>query len=613
MNQVAETKEQVLPFSCLVIQLAGEGDVYQSLMALKAAKHLYPQMEITLLVSERFADVAKKTAWLQKVIALPEKDLIDPVLACQGTEKEALRKLARWVSPILGSSWDMVVNWTFSEASSYLTALVPAPIKLGYSRCEDSTQVCADVWSQYFQGIVQTDFGQNIHVTDILTTQLLTALHLQLGSPADAGHLPVSSRHFFNVKYESSDYEHFLGKQGTWVGLQLGSSQPGEAMTSDDWAQLGSMILRRHENSFLILFGSEQEQSRARSVIEKIAHDTGERSRIISVVGEPRLERRIQALIRCRWLISFDSSLVHLASILGTRVIYLCNEGTLRLPKILETAPYGNGHVIACNKASNNPISSSEKKSQSFAPDMAYAVWSYYNAEYLGPVGKSLTEHLEQVGMQPFFDQYLILRSRIRHGDDGGGVTYESQQGEPMTFDGWSAAVLGQCARGWYCGWIPPLSNELQKPRLSPVLIQEVRKLSEATELLAKVCQESERTAQTLYEKSNALPSSKIMNIESRSEIDMLARKLNELEELMSRLANAQSALRVFPIMQKIMMHNLEGQSLSELALQTIETHRRLKQGVEIFNDWISYTLKLARPSAVKSVTKVKNTNVFVE
>ena len=47
------------PIRCLVIQLARLGDTVQSLMALRAAKQLYPQLEITLLTRETFSDAAK--------------------------------------------------------------------------------------------------------------------------------------------------------------------------------------------------------------------------------------------------------------------------------------------------------------------------------------------------------------------------------------------------------------------------------------------------------------------------------------------------------------------------------------------------------------------------
>ena len=40
---------------CLVIQLTRLGDSLQSLMALRAAKQLYPNLEIHFLARERFA------------------------------------------------------------------------------------------------------------------------------------------------------------------------------------------------------------------------------------------------------------------------------------------------------------------------------------------------------------------------------------------------------------------------------------------------------------------------------------------------------------------------------------------------------------------------------
>src|SRR5262249_51649895 len=108
------------PIRCVVIQLARIGDTLQSLMALRAAKQLYPQLEITFVARDRFAEAAKRVSWIHNVVTFPTDALLGPVLNKTKSEKDAVSDLARWTIPLVDRQWDLVVNWTFSEASSYL-------------------------------------------------------------------------------------------------------------------------------------------------------------------------------------------------------------------------------------------------------------------------------------------------------------------------------------------------------------------------------------------------------------------------------------------------------------------------------------------------------------
>ncbi|MGZ6333355.1 MAG: glycosyltransferase family 9 protein, partial [Bdellovibrionota bacterium] len=78
------------PIRCLVIQLARLGDTIQSLMALRAAQQLYPEMEIHFVAREKFAHAAKRVPWIKNVITLPTESLLTPVLNGEKTETQAL-------------------------------------------------------------------------------------------------------------------------------------------------------------------------------------------------------------------------------------------------------------------------------------------------------------------------------------------------------------------------------------------------------------------------------------------------------------------------------------------------------------------------------------------
>src|SRR5690242_10522718 len=89
-EKISQTSTPAKPIRCLVIQLTRLGDTLQSLMALRAAKQLYPQLEIHFVARERFAAAAKRTPWIESVITLPTDELLGPVLKGDKEEKQAL-------------------------------------------------------------------------------------------------------------------------------------------------------------------------------------------------------------------------------------------------------------------------------------------------------------------------------------------------------------------------------------------------------------------------------------------------------------------------------------------------------------------------------------------
>ena len=111
---VLSTRKKV---RCLVIQLTRLGDTLQSLMALRAAKQLYPELEIHFVARERFAAAAKRVPWIENVITLPTDKLIGPVITGESSQTQAMGDIARWIAPLVRDTWDIVVNWSYSESS----------------------------------------------------------------------------------------------------------------------------------------------------------------------------------------------------------------------------------------------------------------------------------------------------------------------------------------------------------------------------------------------------------------------------------------------------------------------------------------------------------------
>ncbi len=568
-----EPKVEPRPIRCLVIQLAQLGDLFQSLMALRAVKQLYPQVEIHLLTREKNAVPAKRVGWISSVITMPEM--------------ENLKEVAGWVRPLVESPWDMVLNWTYSESSSYLNGLLPARIKLGYSRRKDLSFSSVDGWSHYIQAVVQAGIRQNIHLTDILTTQFLTALQIHAGEPQDPGNTTVTSRDFFNL--EAADVPRLqMDPLKRWLAVHV--------QTDGVDGKLIEMILRRHPEIRIALLGEDNEGTRTSAIIDHLKKSRSDWDRVLTLTGDLRFDRTALVLSRCEWLISNDSPLVHLASLLGTKV--LCAARTQS--RVSETGPYGTGHYI---------IQHADK----ISTEALYASWSYAQSEWSHQLQIPLREHLFSLGYLTHFEGHDLLRSRIRRSNDGGGIVYESLIEQPITAQEWTSRVVGHLARAWYCGWLPELGSELKRTHIHPNLLKRLREVDEALVVIEKLLSEAHSTSTAIHTFSLELKSEKIMDLAKRTKLKEMGEKMRSLNELVERAAATAPELEIFSSMSKVLLHNLQGEMLSELGLETAEAYQQLRQGSELMREWVKYTLKMGRPQALRSISQERSESEVVD
>lgn len=573
------------PFKCLVIQLARMGDTLQSLMALRAAKQLYPELEIHFVARESFASAIKRVPWISSVTVLPTAKFLGP-------QTESLGELARWIAPLVKHRWDLVLNWSFSESSSYLTALLPARIKLGYTRRPDLSIAVVDGWSHFMQAIVQGGIDQNIHLTDVLTTQLLTALQIHIGDPADAGNEPVTSRAFFSLELQPERFgAGWKDHSRKWLGIQIGSGRSKREWDADHWADVAAHVLRRHPDYSVVLMGASQDKPAADRFNARIKQAELAETRVISMVGQTDFDLWATVVGRCQWVLSSESAVIHLASILGTRVL----EVAVGDSRHRETGPYGNGHYVV------QPV-----PGESLSGDAVYGVWAYASSEWLHRRQVQIEAHFSRLGWSAELDKFQVSRSRIRSTQDGGGVVYEPLIERPLQLEDWSSQVIGSLARAWYCGWLPPIGSELKREMVSPKLVSLLRELEESTTVLGKICVEGVRTAKALEQKTSQLRSERLMPVQEKQELSELAAKLGEIDILLERMGKTHAPLEAFARMAKVLMHNLSGDSPIELGREGAIAFDQLGQGTSLFRDWVKHTLKLAKPVALASVSRAK-------
>lgn len=587
------------PISCVVIQLARLGDTLQTLMALRAAKQLYPELEIHLVVRERFSAAVKRVDWIHTVYTLPTESILGPIMDGTGKKGEAIQKLARWLIPLVQDRWDMVINWSFSEASSYLTGLLPAKVKLGYSRRQDLALSAVDGWSHYVQAVVQGGTRQNIHLTDIFTTQLLTALQIHHGEPKGDFDKSVTSKDFFTLN--DSPHATWAGYNPNrkWLAIQIGASQESKTWPIEHWSSLISEILSRHPEIGIVLLGDASDQHLSAELRKSLPAYFYEQDRIQDRIGETHFDPWVEVLKRSHWLFSADTAAIHLASLLGTRVINLSMGGV----RFQDTGPYGNGHYVLTSQIPCEPctlgINGKHSCRQDLTPEAVYCSWVYASNEWMHRQKKPIEETFQRLQMEDHLARVAVFRSRIRPAQDGGGVTYEPILNRPLLVQDWQSMMMGHIARSWYCGWVPEVEPELQHRILGPQLLQRLRKIEECAGVLRKICEEAKRSAVNIYDSTAHLKSDSIMDLATKQYLNEQSSKLSELDKLMEDVAKQEPTLQAFIHMAKVLMHNLRGTRIYEIARDTELSYGQLIEGVKMLENWIAKTYEFSRPALI--------------
>jgi ADP-heptose:LPS heptosyltransferase len=558
------------PIRLLVIQMGDTTDVVQSLMALKAAKQLYPELKIDFLCHSRHSDSAKRVTWIQKVFALPTEEWTKPIQSGEKSESEILKQVAKWTNQMIDQRWDIIANWSYSSASSFLTALLPGRYKLGVSRGKDGTIAYCDEWSVYIDGVINGGFIQNIHRIDILTTQLLTTLQIQFHKPTQGENETITSRGFFNLDYQAilpTVREIDLTRK--WIMVDL-SENSNHSISLADWKSFLLTTLEKQVDYYIGVVGTSDLVLTLKSTMPthpRLQFHT-------DVVG---FDPVCYWLSRAQWVITASLPTVQIASVLGTRILYLCESQK----DLYQFGPYGTGHyvILKPNKVQLD------------------AVWRYASTEWTHMRRITVSEYINsdtntEINLDAF-------RTKIRPVDEGGGVLYEPLLKKHMSYEDWCANVLGQVARYWYCGWVAPIGQEIEAYHLNPFLLQEIRKSDETTKAFLKICRELVKHTLRLSNRASKLKSENVMSISDKMEITAMGKEILEMEELLDRLGRTTYPLESFCRISKILMHNIEEEKLSGLSRQTAAHYKKMADGIKLFRDWLKHTLQLAKPRQV--------------
>jgi hypothetical protein len=556
----------------LILQLGTPSEMYRSLMALKAVKQLYPHLCIRILTRPETLEPLSRVEWIEETLLIPA-----------GLNREnALPRVAQWLGGVIDRRFDILVNWTapgsYSRMGALVTTLIPAIVKLGDHVRDDLSIGSHDAWSMYRHAWMAGGVEQDIHETDVITTQLLTALQIHAGEPSpDAGTHQVTSRYFFRQPtVEPAAFWTARPKGLKWIAI---SSERAPARLSE-WME---RVLRRNPDYGMVIVGSEA------------ITDLPESPRIIRMEEGLDWDSRLMVLSQCSWLISGPGPIVDLASLVNLRVFYIPEQTEVEFGlKWAETGPYGNGHVACVTR-------------KSWDPDSAYAAWSYYQSEWFHKNSITIEGHFEHLGLSRMLPEIQIYKSRIRPANEGGGVCYEQTAGAKREFESWMVRVRGQMARAWFCGWLPSLDQEASRLQLSPALIQKIRGVQDSIRVITQIVSGARGTALELSDLSTRNRVGHLMSVEDREAIETCGRKLLEMEALISRVTRVEPELHCLLQWYRQRVHNLESPTLQGMARETVQALDLVMEGLDLIEAWTGKTLELARPRAVGTRAEIRD------
>lgn len=552
--------------SLLVVQLGGADAVLRSLMAMKAVKHLYPAVSFHVIAHPSASEPLRRVEWVDSVMEIPRVE----------KGEDALRASALWIEKVILQNYDILANWTPASSrlrmAAIVSSLIPAVVKLGDYLKEDLSIQSADAWTMYRHAWCSSRIEQDIHETDLITTQLLTALQIHAGDgDAEAGPASVTSRYFFKSTASTLPGEWLNRPRGLkWIAFHAGSAPE----RSGEWIQ---MVLKRHPDHGVVVIGTHPDL------------DLDSHPRLIRLGDGLGFDSMVSVLVHCGWIFTGAHPLSDLASLLNLRVFFNAPlmDGGFGL-KWTETGPYGNGHVALVSR-------------EEWTPETAYATWSYYQNEWFHKSSVTLQGHFDHLGLLSSLEDLRIYRSRIRPPAEGGGVCFEQTAGPMDEFEGWIYRVRGQMARAWFCGWLPEVDAEVAKLSLTPSLVKRIRTLGESVVVLERLSQEGRMAAIHLKNASERTKTGYLMSVDDRAEIEDSGKKLLEVEGLMARVVSVEPELDGLLQWYRQMIHNLSSQTIAGMAKETANAFDLVTEGLDLISAYTKKTLELAKPKAITS------------
>jgi hypothetical protein len=108
-----------------------------------------------------------------------------------------------------------------------------------------------------------------------------------------------------------------------WISIQLGASRDENAWLPGAWARLATRILEKHPDARIVLLGKKEDIPREKAFFSALGERESIGNRVQSLVGRTDFTAWTSVIGRSHWFFAAKTSAVHLAGLLGTRVMQI--------------------------------------------------------------------------------------------------------------------------------------------------------------------------------------------------------------------------------------------------------------------------------------------------
>jgi ADP-heptose:LPS heptosyltransferase len=298
----------------LILQLARFGDIYLTWPTLRALRRQYPTAEIHLLVREKFAAATNGLGEGFIIHQLPTAEILKPLIELEDGFASMIFRFDEWLEILAATSWDTIINLSFSPSSSYLVDYLSAESTkiCGYTRHGDGFLAIPDDASAYFYGQVGPDRFNRYHLVDLFA--MIAQTELQATDWGVALDLAVENSHSKNIV------------------IHLGASQKEKRYPMVGWEAVIQNLSQ--QGLSITLIGSKDEEDLAKALSSN--------RNVNNLIGKTKIQDLFKIIASARLLIGADSAPIHMAAHTHTPVVNL----SFKTVSYWETGPCSKGSVI---------------------------------------------------------------------------------------------------------------------------------------------------------------------------------------------------------------------------------------------------------------------------
>lgn len=320
-------------FRILVVLPNNLGDVLMATPALEGRKKKYPRSHLTFLVEEGFEGSLVNNPFIDRIFLFDRKTIRNLLL--KDNWKNALNILKETLGELNTHPFDLIINLSQHQYTSYLVSLVHAEVKYGQYFLSEGNHAIKDSWTQYLYTIPFARRFNSLHAVDIYRRIAQAMSH--------HGGYTIS----LSTKEKEKAQKYLTG-----IGIDLSSEkiivmQPGAALASKRWPErhfiaLGQLLAQSGWQ--IIISGAISETELALRVQRGIGKNC------FSTAGDTDFRQAIANLSFAKGCITGDTALMHAAAALNVKTYSLFGA-----TNPVETGPYGDGHFIFSGDCSQKP------------------------------------------------------------------------------------------------------------------------------------------------------------------------------------------------------------------------------------------------------------------